>query len=228
MRKSFILVSIILLASIVVVSGCIGQSQSNNNTNNQTGIKDNTSNTAPQPECHNYFWYDDNNKDCSQKEFCGAFMYQGLHTFDIKEECTNAVQDNSKICLQVITPAVDAQGNCKEFSNSCIPDGWTRVDKCPVTGPPAPPQEPTAPSTVNVDIQNFAFATSVISIKRGDTVVWTNRDTAPHTVTSDSGSELSSLTLNNGETYTHIFNETGNFDYHCAFHSGMKGTVIVE
>ncbi|MDI6721012.1 MAG: hypothetical protein QMD85_01385 [Candidatus Aenigmarchaeota archaeon] len=33
-------------------------------------------------------------------------------------------------CAQVITPARDDAGNCKEFSNSCLPPGWRRVDKC--------------------------------------------------------------------------------------------------
>lgn len=34
-------------------------------------------------------------------------------------------------CLQVITPAMDAAGNCKEFSSSCLPPGWNKVDRCP-------------------------------------------------------------------------------------------------
>ncbi len=34
-------------------------------------------------------------------------------------------------CAQVITPAKDAAGNCKEFPDSCLPPGWYPVDRCP-------------------------------------------------------------------------------------------------
>ncbi|MBI2578985.1 MAG: hypothetical protein HYW26_04715 [Candidatus Aenigmarchaeota archaeon] len=34
-------------------------------------------------------------------------------------------------CAQVITPAMDAAGNCREYTTSCLPPGWNKVDKCP-------------------------------------------------------------------------------------------------
>ncbi|MBI2579220.1 MAG: hypothetical protein HYW26_05905 [Candidatus Aenigmarchaeota archaeon] len=37
----------------------------------------------------------------------------------------------TEACVTVITPATDAAGNCKEFSNSCLPPGWNKVDRCP-------------------------------------------------------------------------------------------------
>ncbi len=46
----------------------------------------------------------------------------------IRYECYTPGQE---ICLQVITPAMDGAGNCKEFGNSCLPPGWRRVDRCP-------------------------------------------------------------------------------------------------
>jgi len=53
-----------------------------------------TNQTANQTqlECHNYYWYDENNKLCGQKEFCGTYMYQGLNVFDTKEECEAAIK----------------------------------------------------------------------------------------------------------------------------------------
>lgn len=44
--------------------------------------------------CENRYWFDDNDKSCSQKEFCGAYMYQGLQTFDSEEECEDALDDS--------------------------------------------------------------------------------------------------------------------------------------
>lgn len=79
-----------------------------------------------------------------------------------------------------------------------------------------------------VSIQNFEYTPSSITIDSGDTVTWTNLDDARHTVTSDTGNELDSDLLSNGETYEHTFTEAGTFAYHCTPHPYMKGTVIVE
>jgi len=81
---------------------------------------------------------------------------------------------------------------------------------------------------IDVQIQNFAFSPSSLTIKVGDTVTWTNKDTATHTVTSDSGGELSSPSLNKGETYSHQFASAGVYDYHCTHHPSMKAKIIVE
>lgn len=90
-----------------------------------------------------------------------------------------------------------------------------------------PEQEETA-KTYFVDISNFAFSPSELKIKKGDKVIWTNKDAARHTVTSDSGGELDSQYLSKGNTYSHTFNEAGTFSYHCAPHTYMKGRIIVQ
>jgi plastocyanin len=61
----------------------------------------------------------------------------------------------------------------------------------------------------------------------GETVTWTNGTDAPHTVTSDSGSELASGNLADGDTFDHTFAAEGTFAYHCTIHSYMKGKIIV-
>lgn len=89
-------------------------------------------------------------------------------------------------------------------------------------------QEQSSPNSYSVDIEDFAFASETLTIKVGDTVTWTNRDSAGHTVTSDSGSKLDSILLKKGQSYSHTFNEVGTFDYHCTPHPYMKGIIIVE
>jgi amicyanin len=87
------------------------------------------------------------------------------------------------------------------------------------------------PKTIEVDIKSFAFDPKTIAITKGDTVVWTNIDAAPHTVSSDVGStrdELDSPTLGKGDTYSHTFNELGTYAYHCTIHTSMKGKIIVD
>ena len=85
-------------------------------------------------------------------------------------------------------------------------------------------QAPTQSNPSEINIQNFAFTPNEITIKAGDTVTWINNDNAPHTVTSD---EFNSGNLNPEQSFLHTFLEPGTYDYHCNFHSGMKGRIIV-
>jgi plastocyanin len=89
----------------------------------------------------------------------------------------------------------------------------------------APPATPAAVS-VSVSIQDYAFVAPSITIAPGTTVVWTNKDDDPHTVTADDGS-FDSKGLGQGDSYTHVFATAGRYPYHCAAHPFMKGVVIV-
>jgi plastocyanin len=79
----------------------------------------------------------------------------------------------------------------------------------------------------DVGIASFAFSPNSITIAPGDTVTWTNSDGTTHTVTGNNGT-WGSGNLANGGTYTHQFNETGDFSYHCSIHSSMTGVVHVS
>jgi plastocyanin len=81
---------------------------------------------------------------------------------------------------------------------------------------------------VSVTIENFAFGPSTLTIPKGTKVTWTNKDEPAHTVTSDTGSELDSELLAQGQSFSHVFNTVGTFAYHCTPHPNMKATVVVE
>jgi plastocyanin len=88
----------------------------------------------------------------------------------------------------------------------------------------------TVPVTGNeakVTISGFAFDPNSITIKVGESVTWTNQDSAGHTVTADDNS-WTSPTFKKGETFTQKFTTAGTFTYHCSIHPTMKGTVIVQ
>lgn len=87
---------------------------------------------------------------------------------------------------------------------------------------------PNTALTVAVSISNFSFVPTVLTIKKGTKVTWTNNDSAPHTVTSDAGNLLHSQTLATGQSFSFIFTETGTVNYHCSVHPGMTGKVIVQ
>ena len=93
------------------------------------------------------------------------------------------------------------------------------------TGPTGPAGA-ALPQTSHTDISNYRF--SDVTIKTGDTVIWTNQDSVFHTVTSDSGTELNSPQLANGQTYSHTFTVAGVYTYHCTMHPSMTGEVTVE
>lgn len=99
----------------------------------------------------------------------------------------------------------------------------------PVLAPTPPPPPSTAPQPttfLSIDIAGFAFSTADITVPIGAKVIWTNKDTVTHTVTSlaavfDSGD------LRNGATFSHIFKQTGTFQYRCDIHRYMTAKVIV-
>ena len=86
----------------------------------------------------------------------------------------------------------------------------------------------SASESNSVTINNFAFSPPNITVKKGDSVTWTNKDTVPHTVTeNDNQQGPNSSTLSSGEKYSFTFNTVGTFQYHCTIHPDMKGTVVV-
>jgi plastocyanin len=84
--------------------------------------------------------------------------------------------------------------------------------------------EDGAVETTNVIMEDIQFKPATIQISVGDTVTWTNEDSTEHTVTSDN---FDSGNLEQGETFTHTFDEAGVYDYQCTIHPSMTGTVIV-
>lgn len=85
---------------------------------------------------------------------------------------------------------------------------------------------PAEAATVDVVIEGFAFGPSVVSIDPGDAVTWTNLDAAPHTATAQQDG-FDSGTLNQGETFTFTFDTAGVYEYFCALHPSMTGTIRV-
>jgi plastocyanin len=102
----------------------------------------------------------------------------------------------------------------------------------PTTKTPPPTQQQVianqiAPQTIYVTIKAGAFSPQVVSVKAGGTVVWTNKDTVPHTTRSDGSLLWDSGTLQPNATFKHVFNATGSYKYSCAANPEMKGTVYV-
>ncbi|MCC7417646.1 MAG: hypothetical protein IT176_10935 [Acidobacteria bacterium] len=72
-----------------------------------------------------------------------------------------------------------------------------------------------------------AYAPNPVVIAPGGRVTWTNNDTTSHTSTSDTGT-WNSGGIAPGQSFSRAFPSAGSFAYHCAFHPGMIGVVIVQ
>jgi plastocyanin len=79
-----------------------------------------------------------------------------------------------------------------------------------------------------VRMAQLAYSPASVRVRAGDTVVWRNSDTQPHTVTSVGGRTLGSGTLEPGKTYRHTFAKAGTYRYNCSIHPDMKGTVVAS
>jgi plastocyanin len=82
-----------------------------------------------------------------------------------------------------------------------------------------------ATSRQTVVLENMQFTPAIITVHRGDTVVWVNRDLVPHTAT---GSAFDSKAIAPSASWSFTPTKAGRFDYVCTFHPTMKATVVVE
>jgi plastocyanin len=111
--------------------------------------------------------------------------------------------------------------------------GGTSVATAPAAAPAsaaapaAPASSPAGGAAGAVTIKGFAFSPGAITVAVGTTVTWTNQDSASHTVTADDGS-FDSKAFANGATFSQTFARAGTFKYHCAIHSSMTASVVVQ
>jgi len=79
---------------------------------------------------------------------------------------------------------------------------------------------------VIIEIRDFWFWPDNVTIRKGTSVTWVNRDLAGHTATSYEEIWNSKL-LKKNQQYTYVFNETGDYNYYCIPHPQMVGVVRV-
>jgi plastocyanin len=78
--------------------------------------------------------------------------------------------------------------------------------------------------TVVIEATNYAPA--ILTVKRGDTVVWINKDPFPHTVTAKGVFDSHGIAASHSWKYT--ARKSGEFAYICTLHPTMKATLKVE
>jgi len=73
------------------------------------------------------------------------------------------------------------------------------------------------PATVRIAIEGMKFSPADVTVKPGDTVIWTNKDIVAHTVTSKSGA-FDSKVMAPGATFKFVARQKGAFAYICSLH----------
>lgn len=86
-------------------------------------------------------------------------------------------------------------------------------------------ETPVSGQTAAVSIKDFSFSPASLTISAGTTVVWTNNDSAGHTIKSDA---FNSDVISKGQTFEFKFDEKGTYEYSCGVHPSMKGEIIVN
>jgi len=79
-----------------------------------------------------------------------------------------------------------------------------------------------------VKIDNFSFAPGEITVAKGTTVEWVNRDDIPHTVVSDDKTTFKSKPLDTDDRFSYNFSKEGTYTYFCSIHPKMTAKVVVK
>lgn len=80
--------------------------------------------------------------------------------------------------------------------------------------------------TDTVAIHMMQFNPSQLTVNKGDTVIWINKDLVPHTVKSYAANEFYSDTINVGKTWK--LSITDSVSYFCTIHPTMNGKIIIK
>ncbi|MFN0072924.1 MAG: cytochrome P460 family protein [Chloroflexota bacterium] len=78
-----------------------------------------------------------------------------------------------------------------------------------------------------IPIQSYTFLPPSAIVPTGTTVTWGNDDPIAHTVTW-ADRAVDSGRMGPGSTFSYTFSQPGTYEYFCALHQNMKGTVIVQ
>jgi plastocyanin len=86
--------------------------------------------------------------------------------------------------------------------------------------------EKTVPKVYTVEIANMEFKPAELTVHKGDTVIFLNKDMVVHDVTEDQSKAWSSSNLPPGQSYSLVITQSAR--YYCSIHPVMKGKIVVQ
>jgi plastocyanin len=149
--------------------------------------------------------------------FSYAFLVEGSYPYlDERDD-----EASDYFGTVVVGPSPGASTEPVRASASADPLLATAPAERPATGSDDPQT-----SNSRIDITDRTFVPANITVSVGDSVQWTNLDDEGHTVSATEGAFESGV-MAGGVTFSQIFDTPGTFDYACAIHPEMQGTVTV-
>lgn len=137
------------------------------------------------------------------------------------------------IAAGLLLAACAGSESTETTADTTAPAETTVATAAPTTSPDTTPPETTSPDTsasdgpaATINISGSSFGSSP-TVSVGDEVEVTNNDAIPHTWTSSDG-VWDSGSLGQGDTFSFIFEEPGEYPFVCLIHPTMSGTVTVE
>ena len=90
----------------------------------------------------------------------------------------------------------------------------------------ARPTHPAGTGLHFVEIKDMKFQPESLSVKKGDTVMWTNHDIVTHDITEEKSKAWTSGPLAPGQSWSLAVTKSA--DYYCSIHLVMKGKLTVQ
>jgi plastocyanin len=84
-----------------------------------------------------------------------------------------------------------------------------------------------AADAAEIHVDNFKFAPTPLTVPKGATVTWVNRDDIPHSIVCQALG-FHSKPMDTDARVSLRFDQPGKYDYVCGLHPFMRGQVIVQ
>src|SRR5580704_8910384 len=90
----------------------------------------------------------------------------------------------------------------------------------PVLAAGAPPNQ--------VEIKQYLYNPTTLTVPAGTKVTWVNHDADAHTIVENAVNKIfHSAALDTNDSYSFTFTKPGTYKYFCTLHPKMVGTVVV-
>jgi plastocyanin len=86
--------------------------------------------------------------------------------------------------------------------------------------------EKAVPEVHTIVISAMQFSPAELTLQKGDTVIFLNKDLVVHDITQEPDKAWSSSNLSPGQSYRMAVRESSN--YYCSIHPTMKGKLVVQ
>jgi plastocyanin len=82
------------------------------------------------------------------------------------------------------------------------------------------------PKTYTVEIKDMKFVPDTVTVNKGDTILWLNKDMVAHDVTEQGSKAWSSSIIPAGQSWKMAVADGA--DYYCSIHVVMKGKIEIK